>query len=74
MKMSDRYVMCIGNHIPWNIPPESVKTVPGSFCRVSMAVSGWQWIFHPVKTIRLPSFPLAVPGENPRIFLKTREK
>jgi hypothetical protein len=42
MKMSDRYVICIGNHIPWNIPPESEKTVPGSFCRVSMAVSGWQ--------------------------------
>jgi hypothetical protein len=25
MKMTDRYVMCIGNHIPWNIPPKSVK-------------------------------------------------
>jgi hypothetical protein len=20
------YVMCIGNHIPWNIPPEAVRT------------------------------------------------
>jgi hypothetical protein len=24
-KMSGGYMMCIGNHIPWNVPPESVK-------------------------------------------------
>ncbi|MEN6370442.1 MAG: uroporphyrinogen decarboxylase family protein [Armatimonadota bacterium] len=24
-KMTDGYMMCIGNHIPWNIPPEAVK-------------------------------------------------
>jgi hypothetical protein len=24
-KMSGGYFMCIGNHIPWNIPPEAVK-------------------------------------------------
>jgi hypothetical protein len=23
--MSRGYMMCIGNHIPWNVPPESVK-------------------------------------------------
>lgn len=25
-KMSGGYMMCIGNHIPWNVPPEAVKT------------------------------------------------
>lgn len=24
-KMSGSYMMCIGNHIPWNVPPEAVK-------------------------------------------------
>ena len=24
-KMTGGYFMCIGNHIPWNLPPESVK-------------------------------------------------
>ena len=24
-KMSGGYIMCIGNHIPWNIPPEAIK-------------------------------------------------
>jgi hypothetical protein len=24
-KMTGGYVMCIGNHIPWNVPPEAVK-------------------------------------------------
>jgi len=24
-KMSGGYMMCIGNHIPWNVPPEAVK-------------------------------------------------
>ncbi len=24
-KMSGGYLMCIGNHIPWNVPPEAVK-------------------------------------------------
>lgn len=24
-KMSGGYIMCIGNHIPWNVPPEAVK-------------------------------------------------
>ena len=24
-KMSNGYFMCIGNHIPWNVPPEAVK-------------------------------------------------
>lgn len=24
-KMSSGYFMCIGNHIPWNVPPEAVK-------------------------------------------------
>ena len=24
-KMSGGYMMCIGNHIPWNLPPEAVK-------------------------------------------------
>ena len=23
--MTGRYMMCIGNHIPWNVPPEAVK-------------------------------------------------
>ena len=25
-RMTGGYVMCIGNHIPWNVPPEAVKT------------------------------------------------
>lgn len=25
-RMSGGYMMCIGNHIPWNVPPEAVKT------------------------------------------------
>jgi uroporphyrinogen-III decarboxylase len=25
-KMTGGYMMCIGNHIPWNTPPEAVKT------------------------------------------------
>jgi hypothetical protein len=25
-KITQGYMMCIGNHIPWNIPPEAVKT------------------------------------------------
>jgi uroporphyrinogen-III decarboxylase len=24
-RMSGGYVMCIGNHIPWNIPPQAIK-------------------------------------------------
>ncbi|MBN1349358.1 hypothetical protein JXJ21_08110 [candidate division KSB1 bacterium] len=24
-KMSGGYMMCIGNHIPWNVPPEAIK-------------------------------------------------
>jgi hypothetical protein len=24
-KMCGGYMMCIGNHIPWNTPPEAVK-------------------------------------------------
>jgi hypothetical protein len=24
-KMSGGYMMCVGNHIPWNVPPESIK-------------------------------------------------
>jgi hypothetical protein len=24
-RMSGGYMMCIGNHIPWNVPPESIK-------------------------------------------------
>ncbi|NOZ22446.1 MAG: hypothetical protein GXP25_15300 [Planctomycetes bacterium] len=24
-KMSGGYLMCIGNHIPWNVPPEAIK-------------------------------------------------
>ena len=24
-KMTGGYMMCIGNHIPWNVPPEAVK-------------------------------------------------
>lgn len=24
-KMTGGYMMCIGNHIPWNVPPESIK-------------------------------------------------
>ena len=24
-RMSGGYMMCIGNHIPWNVPPEAVK-------------------------------------------------
>lgn len=24
-KMSGGYMMCIGNHIPWNVPGEAVK-------------------------------------------------
>ena len=23
--MSAGYMMCIGNHIPWNVPPEAIK-------------------------------------------------
>ena len=23
--MTGGYMMCIGNHIPWNVPPEAVK-------------------------------------------------
>ncbi len=25
-RLSGGYMMCIGNHIPWNVPPEAVKT------------------------------------------------
>ena len=24
-KMTGGYMMCIGNHIPWNVPPEAIK-------------------------------------------------
>jgi uroporphyrinogen-III decarboxylase len=24
-RMSGGYMMCIGNHIPWNVPPEAIK-------------------------------------------------
>lgn len=24
-RMSNRYMMCIGNHIPWNVPPAAIK-------------------------------------------------
>jgi len=24
-RLSGGYFMCIGNHIPWNVPPEAVK-------------------------------------------------
>ena len=24
-RMSRGYMMCIGNHIPWNVPPEAIK-------------------------------------------------
>jgi uroporphyrinogen-III decarboxylase len=24
-KMTGGYVMCVGNHIPWNVPPEAIK-------------------------------------------------
>jgi uroporphyrinogen-III decarboxylase len=24
-QMSGGYMMCIGNHIPWNVPPEAIK-------------------------------------------------
>ena len=24
-RMSGSYFMCIGNHIPWNVPPEAIK-------------------------------------------------
>jgi len=24
-RMSAGYMMCIGNHIPWNVPPEAIK-------------------------------------------------
>ena len=24
-RMSGGYMMCIGNHIPWNVPPQAVK-------------------------------------------------
>ena len=24
-KMTGGYMMCVGNHIPWNVPPESIK-------------------------------------------------
>ena len=24
-KMSGGYMMCIGNHIPWNVPPPAIK-------------------------------------------------
>ena len=23
--MTGGYMMCIGNHIPWNVPPEAIK-------------------------------------------------
>ena len=25
-KMTGGYMMCIGNHIPWNVTPEGIKT------------------------------------------------
>ena len=24
-RLSGGYMMCIGNHIPWNVPPEAIK-------------------------------------------------
>ncbi len=24
-RMSGGYMMCIGNHIPWNVPPEAIR-------------------------------------------------
>ncbi|HUT23766.1 MAG TPA: hypothetical protein VM492_05440, partial [Sumerlaeia bacterium] len=24
-RMSGGYMMCVGNHIPWNVPPEAIK-------------------------------------------------
>ena len=24
-RMTGGYIMCIGNHIPWNVPPEGIK-------------------------------------------------
>ena len=24
-RMSGGYMMCIGNHIPWNVPPDAIK-------------------------------------------------
>ena len=24
-KMTGGYMMCIGNHIPWNVPPEGIR-------------------------------------------------
>ena len=24
-RMSGGYMMCIGNHIPWNVPPQAIK-------------------------------------------------